>query len=451
MRFESFAHLLSHYTNITPDAAALIYESGEKKICTFRQLNELVNKRAEELRKSGKSCLGILSDGSFDCVVSIFAANLAGLQLVMLDANSTTDVLGMLIEYTDVDLLWGDEELKSELTGHLTDGVKNGKGKLLFFTSGTTDKTKAVVLTDRSLMNSAYNGYSMLPLSQNDILMCMLPLNHVFGFVCGLLWGLSSGACVALGRGARHYADDCTFFHPTVLSAVPMLLGMLVRYNFLNPELRIVLVGAGNCPEQLLQAVSASGIRVCFGYGLTETSSGVAISVRGNPYALEICPDDEITLADDGEILIKSTTCMMEGYYKHPEDTKNVLQDGILYTGDIGRFDSKGRLYITGRKKEMLVLEDGTKIFLPEYEGKIAALLGNPEIAVVLRNGRLILIIFENKNEKPAILQKLKALMETLPRGQQLNDIEFTNAPLPRTATGKIQRYILGGENNDKG
>ena len=99
----------------------------------------------------------------------------------------------------------------------------------------------------------------------------------------------------------------------------------------------------------------------------------------------------------------------------------------------------------------MLVLEDGTKIFLPEYEEKIAALLGNPEIAVVLRNGRLILIIFENKNEKPAILQKLKALMETLPRGQQLNDIEFTNAPLPRTATGKIQRYILEGENNDKG
>ena len=117
----------------------------------------------------------------------------------------------------------------------------------------------------------------MLPLSPDDTLMCMLPLGHVFGFVCGLLWGLSSGASVALGRGSRHYMDDLLFFRPTTLSAVPLLWGFLLKYKVINPELKLVLIGAGDCSRQLLEAAHALGIRVAFGYGLTETSSGVAI------------------------------------------------------------------------------------------------------------------------------------------------------------------------------
>ena len=75
-----------------------------------------------------------------------------------------------------------------------------------------------------------------LVLAPEDVLMCMLPLDHVFGFVCGLLWGLSCGACVALGRGQRHYFDDLKFFKPTALSAVPMLLGFLWQKQLLNRE-----------------------------------------------------------------------------------------------------------------------------------------------------------------------------------------------------------------------
>ena len=94
MRFDSFDHLLSHWARETPDACALRHERGA---CTFRQLYELVQTRAETLRRSGKTCLGILSDGSFDCVVTIFAANLAGLQIVMLDENAPEDTLRQLI------------------------------------------------------------------------------------------------------------------------------------------------------------------------------------------------------------------------------------------------------------------------------------------------------------------------------------------------------------------
>lgn len=439
MRFDSFDQLLSHWASASPDAPALRYE---KETLSFRRLDERVRQRAQVLRGSGKSCLGLLADGSMDCVIELLAANLAGLQLVMLDASAPSNLLRTLIHYTDIDLLWGDEDLKEELSLALMPGVRDGAGKILFFTSGTTERAKAVVLTDHSLCQSAYNGAAKLPLRPEDTLLCLLPLGHVFGFVCGLLWGLSCGACVALGRGARHYLDDCDFYRPTAVSVVPMLLGFLIRQRCVNPELRLVLVGAGDCPPALLEAAAAMGLRVSFGYGLTETSSGVAISVEGDPYAMEVCPDDTITLAEDGEILIQAPTCMMQGYYKRPDATRAVLSGGVLHTGDLGRFDDEGKLHITGRKKDMLVLPDGTKIFLPEYEAELMRGLGHTELAVTLREDRPVLV-YSGEAEQQELWEKLRPLMRHLPRGQQLAGIVIIDQPLPRTATGKIRRWEL--------
>ena len=446
MRFDSFEHLLSHFALSTPDAPALRYEGTT---LSFAALFQSVQKRAEELRKGGKSCLGVLCDGSLENVIEIFAASLAGLQIVLLDASLEADVLKTLIRYTDVDLLWGDEELCDELSLALMAGVKDGRGKILFFTSGTTERAKAVVLTDHSLCQSAWNGSAKLPLSSDDTLLCLLPLGHVFGFVCGLLWGLSCGACVALGRGARHYLDDCDFYRPTAVSVVPLLLGFLLKQKCINPELKLVLVGAGDCPPALLQAAGALGIRVSFGYGLTETSSGVAISVSGDPYAMEVCPDDTITLAEDGEILIEAPSCMMQGYYKRPDATRAVLRHGVFHTGDLGRFDEEGKLHITGRKKDILVLPDGTKIFLPEYESALMQALGHTELAVTLR-GERPLLVYSGEGDREKLREKLGELMRTLPRGQQIADILITDEPLPRTATGKIKRWELQQKVSDK-
>ena len=439
MRFDRFSQLLAHWAEAAPQAPAL--RCGGRSL-SFAETWEAVRTRAEALRAEGKTCLGVLADGSLDCVIELFAANLAGMQLVMLDENAPAALLRQLVAYTDIDALWGDEDLVEELTPALTGGVDDGEGKILFFTSGTTERAKAVVLTDHSLCQSAWNGAQKLPLSPTDTLLCMLPLGHVFGFVCGLLWGLSCGACVALGRGARHYIDDCTYYRPTAVSLVPLLLGFLLKQRAVNPELKLILVGAGDCPKTLLEAAGALGIRVSFGYGLTETSSGVAISVRGDPFAMEICPDDTITLAEDGEILIQAPTCMMQGYYKRPDATAEVLRDGVFHTGDLGRFDEEGRLHITGRKKDMLVLPDGTKIFLPEYEAALMQALGHTELAVTLRDQRPLLIYSGEGSEKE-ILAKLLPLMTELPRGQRLSGVESVQKPLPRTATGKIKRWEL--------
>lgn len=444
MRFLSFSELIRWYVDRTPDAPALRYEEGGiLREMSYRRLYETVKARALELEQTGKTCLGVFADGSLACVIELFAAVRAGLQVVMLDRNVPVAILRGLLPYTDVDLLWGADDLCASLAPNLTEGVKHGAGRVLFFTSGTTARSKAVVLTEKKLCASAYNGGALLPLTPDDTLLCMLPLNHVFGFVCGLLWGLSCGACVALGRGTGHHTDDCAFFRPTAISLVPMLLGYLLRHDLLNDELKLILVGAGDCPDALLQAAKARGVRVSFGYGLTETGSGVALSLGDDPRAMTVCPDDEITIAEDGEIFVRVRTCMMKGYYKCPEDTAAVLHGGVLQTGDLGFFDENGLLHITGRKKDILVLRDGTKLFLPEAEAEIERLLGTSEFALALHRGRVALVLHGDERDDATLLAALTPYQNARARGQQIAAILRRDKPLPRTATGKIRRWAL--------
>ena len=448
MRFSGFRELLSHWAEQTPDAPALRHEqNGAVRTCTFSELSDRVTKRADALRAEKKQAYGILANGSFDCVTEIFASVLSGRRTVLLNENAADEVLTEQVREAELDALWGDPDLIELSEPALAEAAEGGAGKLLFFTSGTTSRAKAVVLTDASLMNSAYNGGALLPLSPSDTLLCMLPLDHVFGFVCGLLWGLSCGACVALSRGQRHYHEDCVFFRPTALSAVPALLGFLLKYRALNPELKLILIGAGGCPPEVLQAAKATDARVCFGYGLTETSCGVALSLgEGDPYAMTVCPDNTITIADDGEVLIEAPTCMMQGYWRHPSDTDAVLKNGVLHTGDLGYLDEDGKLHLTGRKKEMLVLSDGTKLYLPEYEQALSKALGGEPVCVLLVNDQPILVLEGELRDPAPILKKIRPVLDARPRNQQIKRIEFYEKPLPRTASGKIMRWAVQRE-----
>ena len=440
MRFESFSQILEYYAEIQPGAPALRFGGST---WTFSELLADVKLRAEDLKATGKTCMAVLCDGSAECVIEIFAANDAGLQVAMLDAGLSDELLALLVRYTDADALWtSDEDLEELLTPCLGNGVSDGSDRMLFFTSGTTQSSKAVVLTGKSLCSSAWNGSQMLPLKSGDCLLCMLPLAHVFGFVCGLLWGLSCGACTALGQGARYYLSDFAIYRPTAVSVVPALLAYILKMNAINAELRTLLIGAGDCPPALIDASRAKGLSVSFGYGLTETSSGVAISTGGDLYAMDVCPDDRIEIAADGEILIDAPTCMMQGYYKDPDTTRDAFEGSLLKSGDLGFLDEQGRLHITGRKKDMLVLSDGTKIFLPEYEAELAKALPEGEFAVELKDGRPVLI-WCGAASKDELKKQMRPAMEKLPRGQQITDIITMAGPLPRTATGKIKRWEL--------
>ena len=446
MRYKNFKELLEINAKQDPQGTVFLIDDKGKKTVTWQRFSDGVRQQAEVLRREKSTCIGILCDNTYACISEIFAANQAGKQIVLLDACASSEILKQQIHAADADQLYGAPERSAELSEALTDGCTEGKGKILFFTSGTVSFAKAAVLSDASLMQSAYNGGACLPLHKTDILLSILPLNHVFGFVCGILWGMSMHASVALGRGRRHLSDDCSFFHPTVISLVPMMLSFFLSHDLFNPECRLILIGAGDCPEKYFLQAEKKGIQVSFGYGLTETSSGVALSIGDDPLAMTVCPDDAITIAADGEILIGAPTCMMLGYYRQKEDTAKILQNGILHTGDLGFLDPAGKLHVIGRKKEILAFPDGTKIFLPEYEKALKEILHTEELAVVLLHDLPVLVLSELKTDKAAIMKQISVFNQDLARSHQISDIIALDHALYRTASGKIQRWMIQKE-----
>ncbi len=435
VRYESFAQALS---GLDAQRTALLFEGGAM---TGGELRRRVTDRAEQYRREPWSCLGLACAASPEWVIALFAAVIAGKRTVLLDPAAPEETAQAMADATGVDELLGWDGPPLRLAS-AAPCVPDGEGDVLFFTSGTTESSRAAVLTSRSLCRSAWNGQERLACGPGDIVLSLLPLNHVFGFVCTLLWPLCYGAASALGRGMRTLTSDPDLFRPTILPVVPTLLQYLLAHGALNSELRCVLVGAGPCGRETLAAAAARGVEVRFGYGLTETSSGVAISMGGDPFSMALCPDSDIRIADDGEIVIR-TPCMMKGYWNNPAATAAVLRDGALYTGDLGHFDGRGNLRITGRKKDVLILPNGGKVFCPQWEAELAGLLGARDMALTLREGGIALVLRGDEAERPALWDKLNEFNRSRPFDRRVTALELRGGPLPRTATGKIRRWAL--------
>ena len=378
----------------------------------------------------------------------------AGGQVAHVDPLMPNQVMAPMLQAVDADCVWAAHAIRQgELERFLNPDAQPACGAhaVLFFTSGTTSASKAVVLTDQSLMSSAFNGSSLMPLSNDDVLLCLLPLSHVFGFVCGLLWGLSCGATVALGRGPRHYVDDFALFDPTAISVVPKLLEYLVVREAFNDRLKLVLVGAADCDDTLLDAVRARGIRTSLGYGLTETSSGVALSTGEDFHAMTICPEAEVAISDDGEILVSAPTCLMRGYYRDAGKTAATVLDGVLHTDDQGFLDEEGLLHVEGRMKDVLALPGGTKVFLPDYEAAVSKALEERDIVVALHRGMLKLVCGQMNRERTDrdIMAAIEPVMGAYPPGSRVAGIVQLDHALPRTAAGDVERWKVQEELGD--
>ena len=325
----------------------------------------------------------------------------------------------------------------------------NKEAYFYFYTSGTTSSSKAVVLTEENLCASSYNGSYCLPLTEQDRFLSLLPLFHVFGFVCALLWPRQCHSTICLSRGMRFIGEDFTSYKPTAVSLVPQLAARLIRFHLINPERKTVLIGAGDCPDSIINSYKQRNISVSFGYGRTETSSGLALSLGENPRARTICPEVKIKIdPKDKEILVHAPTVLRKGYFQNGVLIPPRLEDGYYRTGDLGRVDEEGFLHLIGRKKEILVLPTGTKIFLPEYEAKLAEFIPNSEFAVLLSQDNKITLYIYTKETKEEIEDKVSKFNQGYARGEQIGDIIFSSVSLPKTATGKIKKYQLIEEMN---
>ena len=441
-KFTSFEELVSDFKGRS--GVALRYADEEDAIHEI-SWQDLAKRILSEMLhvKAGCSSVEVIRDeGTPESLISIFAHVMAGCDIILADP--------MVPEaFTDRALAAATAAKAAREAARDSNGSvigSKGEGELLFFTSGTTSRSKIVRLTSQSFCTSAWSGQSMLACGEGDVILSVLPLSHVFGFVCSMLWGFAYGATIALGRGVRHMVDDTLFFRPTILPAVPTLMGAMLRFDTINPELKVALIGAAPCTPEVTAALRAKGIDVYLGYGLTETSSGIAITQDlDEPEALYPCPGADFRIEEDGEVTI-ATPCMMQGYI----GAEPMFDGDRFFTGDLGWFDEKGRLHLKGRKKDVLLMPDGTKIFCPEYEEDLMQKTGLPDLCVTMKDGRAVLVagsLTDDPAEAEEIRNKLLSTIgeynRSLQRSQQIYDVIIKKEALPRTATGKLKRYEL--------
>ncbi len=372
--------------------------------------------------------------------------------------------------------------------------IDSYKMSILLFTSGTTSKSKAVMLSQNNLLSNVYGLCRWEKFYQTDISMALLPFHHAFGMVQTVLF-LANGMCNVFCEGLR-VAKCLTEYGVTVFVAVPLIVeeiknsiirqlkkqnklslinkmiaissflgkfGIDIRRKLFAPiieklggGLRFIIVGAAPANPETLEWLNKIGILTVQGYGLSETSPVVSaetdvymrIGSVGKPMIdveVKIIDADERGL---GEIAVKGENVML-GYYGDEEATKAVMMDGYFLTGDIGRLDKDGYLFITGRKKNVIVLSTGKNVFPEEIEGLIDICPAIKECIVYneVKDGhdcisaKIVYDVNMDPDEAKAEIDKhIAEVNSKLAIYKQIKAYNITDKEMEKTTTKKIKR-----------
>ena len=333
----------------------------------------------------------------------------------------------------------------------------------LIYTSGTTGMPKGVMLTHRNYLANAHMLVRSQTVTEQDRFFCVLPLFHVNAQVVTILTPLFAGASVILMKKFNPFAilPMIQKHRPTIMSAVPTIYNVMCRMakaeEFDLSSIRSFATGAAPMPEETYrEAQRVLKQPIVGGYGLTEATCASAVADARDPlkwdsvgsplpYTLIRVVDDQgvdVPFGEVGEILIAGPT-VMKGYYKDPEATAEVLRDGWLHTGDLGRFDQEGYLYIVGRVKDMII-RGGQNIYPQQIEDIISRLPGVEECCVVgveeARWGQEVLAVVKRaENINLAESDVIKHCRQYLAGYKCPAFVRFVEE-LPKTATGKIKK-----------
>ena len=284
--------------------------------------------------------------------------------------------------------------------------------RILLFTSGTTGNAKGVCLSQRNICSNILSIYGIVKVKRSDLFFSILPLHHTYECTIGFLLPIYSGASIAHCEGLRYIVKNMNEFRPSVILSVPLLLenvhknivknmnkSLPEKYrkenenpfpslpwvmkkvvknkvkNTLGGRLRVFIVGAAAVNPTIVNDFSELGLPTLQGYGLTECAPLVAGNTdffsRADSAGLPI-PNVEYKIDNPneegvGEIIVRGPNVML-GYYNNPKETEKVLKNGWFHTGDLGKIDENGYLYITGRCKSVIVTKNGKNIYPEEVE-----------------------------------------------------------------------------------
>jgi long-chain acyl-CoA synthetase len=300
----------------------------------------------------------------------------------------------------------------------------------IIYTSGTTGEPKGVQLTQGNLASNAQGVLDAFGSKRHDHRLNVLPLSHIYARTCDWYVSIVAGTQMAIAESRESVMGDLQLIRPNVINAVPYFYDKLRRVleekgaaqqpgalaSLLGGGIEMCNSGGAALPDHVFDYYEQQGIKLRQGYGLTETSPVITLSTeetfrRGS--AGKVIPGVEVRIADDGEILTRGPH-VMAGYYHDPEGTAQALQDGWLHTGDLGRLDNDGFLFITGRKKELIVTAVGKNVAPAIIEGLLSS---EPLIAqaMVVGDGRnyLAALIVPNPEALRALIAAHKIAFRT--------------------------------------
>lgn len=382
---------------------------------------------------------------------------------------------------------------------------------ILLFTSATTDKAKAVMLSQRNIAANLMAMSSMTNIVPSDIFLSVLPLHHTYENTCGFLCPFYRGAAVAYCEGLRHIQKNMQETKATVMLAVPLILEAIYKriwdqaaknprtlkklkfgirlsnllkkvgidisrelfrpiHENLGGNMRLLISGAAGIDPKVSKGFRSFGIHFIQGYGLTECSPIAALNrdvdYRDDAAGLPL-PGVEIKIVDPGsdgvgEICVKGPNVML-GYYEDPETTEKVLKDGWFYTGDLGYMDDDQFVYVTGRKKNVIVTKNGKNIYPEEIEtllakspyikecmvyGKNDPVYGDVVVsATIVPDAEAIQAEFGGRQPSDEEIRNLirkavKEVNKSLVIYKYVKDFDLRKEEFAKTTTRKIKRYI---------
>ena len=347
---------------------------------------------------------------------------------------------------------------KETAPGELTNCVGHDDLMMLMFTSGTTGRSKGVMLSERNMCASLHTYSEVaenwitnrLPAGQKLPLshMTLLPLFHMACFVCVMSYP-PAGWALNLCGDIRDFYRDLGLMHSDVMASAPMLVETIYndmkrgRVSRLNGLWDLCCSSAALDPRMLLE-LAQNGFVVNQCYGMTETfGDGILNFTQVEKHMSAVGkPDDHVQykLDETGEICIKGD-CVMLGYYKDPEATAEVIDaDGWFHTGDLARMDEEGFYYITGRKKNLIILASGENVSPEELEKKLALCPAITECIVKEKGHKICAVIYCPEDKQEEVRAFVTEVNRSLTLYKRISAVEFTAEPLPRNALGKLLR-----------
>ena len=469
-----------------PDHVAIRYVAEDGKTVVekkYREYAQDIRRMVAYLKAEVPDIKGqrivLLSRNCYEFCVAFFGIILAGGVLVTLNQKKTWEELEYELGLVEPALILNDgidygcrAELeaaygpklrpmdcyKETAPGELTNCVGHDDLMMLMFTSGTTGRSKGVMLSERNMCASLHTYSEVaenwitnrLPAGQKLPLshMTLLPLFHMACFVCVMSYP-PAGWALNLCGDIRDFYRDLGLMHSDVMASAPMLVETIYndmkrgRVSRLNGLWDLCCSSAALDPKMLLE-LAQNGFVVNQCYGMTETfGDGILNFTQVEKHMSAVGkPDDHVQykLDETGEICIKGD-CVMLGYYKDPEATAEVIDaDGWFHTGDLARMDEEGFYYITGRKKNLIILASGENVSPEELEKKLALCPAITECIVKEKGQKICAVIYCPEDKQEEVRAFVIEVNRSLPLYKRISAVEFTVEPLPRNALGKLLR-----------